>query len=59
VVVALDPGHEGTPESVDGERSGHRQRFPGGDVRRDLVVAEVGEVDVAAATRADVVSRRL
>ena len=45
VVVALDPRDEGAAEAVDRERTGDVQRLAGGDVRRDLVVVEVGEVD--------------
>jgi hypothetical protein len=52
VVVALDPGHEGAAEAVDRERSRHVQRLAGLDVRRDLVVAHVGEVHDGRAGRA-------
>ena len=44
VVVALDRGDEGTTEAVHGERAGHVQRLAGGDVRRDLLVGDLGEV---------------
>ena len=62
VVVALDPGDERAAQAVDGERPRDVQRLAGGDVRRDLVVGDVGEVDsgraVAAATWPVAVSRR-
>ena len=45
VVVALDPGDERAAQAVDGERPRDVQRLAGGDVRRDLVVGDVGEVD--------------
>jgi hypothetical protein len=45
VVVALDAGDESAPEAIDGERAGHVERLAGGDVRIDLVVGQVGEVD--------------
>jgi hypothetical protein len=45
VVVALDPVDEGTAQPVHRECPGHAQRFTRPDVRRDLLVREVAEVD--------------
>src|SRR5665647_1308419 len=45
VVIALDAGDKGTSKTVDREASCNIQRFAGRDVRRDLLVGDVGEVD--------------
>src|SRR6185295_14264749 len=45
VRVTLDAFHERTAETVDREGAGHGKRLARVDVRLDLVIAQVGEVD--------------
>ncbi len=45
MVVALDAGDERTAKAVDGEAAGDLEGFTSADVRRDVLIRHLGEVD--------------